>query len=54
MNTSYYWPPPQGTYQCVAGLVLFIIAVLALGLSSKSEPASDVAKEFFPLGADHR
>jgi hypothetical protein len=48
LNTAQYWPlPPQGTYQSAAALVLLIAAVLALWCTSRQEPASDVASEFF-------
>jgi hypothetical protein len=55
LNTAQYWPlSPQGTYQSVAALVLLIAAVLALWCTSRQEPASDVASEFFPRGASTR
>jgi len=52
MNTAYYWPlSPRGLYQFAAALVLLIAAVLALWCTSRQEPASDVASEFFPRAA---
>ena len=53
LNTAYYWPvAPTGGYQFAAALGLLVASIWILRHAARQEPASDVAREFFPSRTD--